>query len=80
MDAVLLRALDRGYVDGPDLFTGLFAGNPTDRVVRFLDGLSGPGEELAIMRSTPMPAMVRAAVGDAAARGGRRLRRNPKIT
>jgi lycopene beta-cyclase len=77
---VLLRALDRGYVDGPGLFVDLFAGNPTDRVVRFLDGLSNPREELAIMRSTPMPAMARAALGDATGRVGQRLRRNPKIT
>jgi lycopene beta-cyclase len=72
MDAVLLRALDRGYVRGPELFTGMFAQNPSDRVVRFLDGRSGPMDELALMRTTPMPAMVRATVEDAAARARRR--------
>lgn len=81
MDAVLLRALDRGYIQGPELFTGLFADHPSDRVVRFLDGLSGPRDELAIMRSTPWPAMMRAAIEDAATRagsliGGRNGRRN----
>jgi lycopene beta-cyclase len=73
MDAVLLRALDRGYVDGPRLFTDLFARNPVERVVRFLDGRSGVGEELAVMRTAPMPAMLRAAGEDALARAGRRL-------
>jgi lycopene beta-cyclase len=71
LDAVLLRALDHGYVPGPELFTGLFADHPSDRVVRFLDGLSGPIEELAMMRSAPMPAMIRATAEDAAARVGR---------
>lgn len=74
LDAVLLRALDRGYVPGPELFTGLFASNPSERVVRFLDGLSGPVDELAVMRSAPMPAMLRATLEDAAARAVRRVR------
>ena len=73
LDAVLLRALDRGYVQGPDLFTGLFERNPSDRVVRFLDGLSGPVDELALMRTTPMRPMVRATIEDAGARLRRRL-------
>lgn len=72
LDAVLLRALDRGYVQGPELFTGLFAGNPSGRVVRFLDGTSGPVDELALMWTTPMPPMVRATIEDAAARVRRR--------
>jgi lycopene beta-cyclase len=72
MDAVLLRALDRGYVRGPELFTGLFAANPSDRVVRFLDGLSGPGDELALMRTTPVTPMLRATIEDAGARLRRR--------
>jgi lycopene beta-cyclase len=75
MDAVLLRALDRGYVQGPELFAGLFADNPTQRVVRFLDGLSGPLEELALMRSTPVLPMLRATIGDGAARARRRAHR-----
>ena len=75
LDAVLLRALDRGYVSGPELFTGLFADNPSDRVVRFLDGLSGPMDELALMGTTPIRPMLRATIEDAAARAVRRLRR-----
>ncbi|GAA3608205.1 lycopene cyclase family protein [Kineosporia mesophila] len=68
MDAVMLRALDRGYVDGPGLFTSLFERNPSDRVIRFLDGTSSPADELAIMSSTPAPAMMRSAMEDASAR------------
>ena len=72
MDAVLLRALDRGYLRGPELFTGLFADNPSDRVVRFLDGQSGLFDDLALMWTTPVPPMARATVEDAAARAARR--------
>ncbi len=73
LDAVLLRALDRGYVRGPELFTGLFEANPSERVVRFLDGESSLVDELAIMRSSPMTPMLRATVEDAAGRVRRRL-------
>ncbi len=73
MDAVLLRALDRGYIDGPGLFAGLFARQPSERVIRFLDGTSTPADELAIMSSTPTPAMMRSAVEDAAVRVRRTL-------
>jgi lycopene beta-cyclase len=78
LDAVLLRALDRNYLRGPELFTGLFADNPTDRVLRFLDGLSGPLDELAIMRSAPTAPMVRATIEDAAARLRRRAAHQPR--
>ena len=39
----------------------------------FLDGASRPLDELAIMRSTPMPAMLRATIEDATERGRRRI-------
>lgn len=68
MDAVLLRAFDRGLVDGPDLFVRLFERNPPTRVLRFLDGATCLREELAVMASAPMVAMTRAATGDAGAR------------
>lgn len=71
MDAVLLRALRTGGIDGPDLFTGLFAANRPERVIRFLDGVSGPGDDLAVMRSAPPWPMVRAGAADA---GGRLVR------
>jgi lycopene beta-cyclase len=72
MDAVMLRALDRGLIGGPELFVSLFQGNPTDRVLRFLDGRSTRREELALMMTAPTRPMVRATVGDAAARVRRR--------
>lgn len=74
MDAVLLRALDTGAVDGPQLLTDLFRHNPTMRVIRFLDGASSPAEDLAVMRSTPALAMARSALADAGSRAGRRAR------
>lgn len=62
MDAVLLRALDTGRLDGPRFFTDLFARNPVERVLRFLDGTSSPREELAVMAGSPARVMLRSAV------------------
>jgi len=62
MDAVMLRALDDRLVDGPAFFRQLFRRQPIERVLRFLDGASTRGEDLAIMASAPLPAMTRAAV------------------
>ncbi|MFF6959495.1 lycopene cyclase family protein [Streptomyces sp. NPDC008317] len=59
MDAVMLRALDTGRVDGADFFTGLFRRVPTERLLRFLDGGSGPGEDFLIGLSTPVAPMLR---------------------
>jgi lycopene beta-cyclase len=73
MDAVLLRALDRDLVNGPDLFVRLFGRNPPARVLRFLDGTTSVTEDLAVMASAPTAAMTRAALEDAAARLRRRL-------
>lgn len=74
MDAVALRALDRGSVGGPQFFARLFDRNPAERVLRFLDGTTTPAEELAVMSSTRLRPMVTAAVGDAAHRLRDRLR------
>ncbi|MEJ5945557.1 lycopene cyclase family protein [Pseudokineococcus basanitobsidens] len=74
MDALLLRGLASGALDGPDFFARLFARNPTDRVLRFLDGSTSVREELALMASAPRAAMTRLAVQDAAVRTARRLR------
>ncbi|MEV4544651.1 lycopene cyclase family protein [Micromonospora echinaurantiaca] len=73
MDAVALRALDRGGVSGPDFFDRLFDRNPAERVLRFLDGATSPVEELAVMSSTRLPPMVAATAGDAADRLRARL-------
>ncbi|MBA9004654.1 lycopene cyclase family protein [Thermomonospora cellulosilytica] len=61
MDAVLLRALDRGRVDGAAFFTGLFARTPPERLLRFLDGRSRPWEDIAIGLNTPVWPMLRTA-------------------
>ncbi|WLS48818.1 lycopene cyclase family protein [Micromonospora profundi] len=74
MDAVALRALDRGGVGGPEFFDRLFDRNPAERVLRFLDGATTPAEEIAIMSSTRLVPMIAATAGDAAHRVRDRLR------
>ncbi|MEV0026403.1 lycopene cyclase family protein [Streptomyces atroolivaceus] len=61
MDAVLLRALDTGRVDGPRFFTDLFRRVPMERLLRFLDGGSTPWEEFGIGLRTPVGPMLRTA-------------------
>jgi lycopene beta-cyclase len=77
LDAVALRALDRGHVAGVEFFGRLFDRNPAQRVLRFLDGVTSPAEELAVMRSSPLLPMTGAVLGDAADRVRARLRRAP---
>ncbi|MFE7118025.1 lycopene cyclase family protein [Streptomyces sp. NPDC057654] len=62
MDAVLLRALDTGRVDGPGFFTDLFRRVPPERLLRFLDGDTTPWEEWGIGLRTPIGPMLRTAV------------------
>ncbi|MEU8825409.1 lycopene cyclase family protein [Streptomyces sp. NPDC048636] len=62
MDAVLLRALDSGRIDGPDFFTALFRRTPPERLLRFLDGATSPWEEWGIGLRTPVGPMLRTAV------------------
>jgi lycopene beta-cyclase len=62
MDALMLRALDGGLLDGAEFFAGLFEAQPTERVLRFLDGSTSLREDLAVMASAPKAAMVRAAL------------------
>ncbi|WP_078883740.1 lycopene cyclase family protein [Streptomyces sp. NRRL S-340] len=62
MDAVLLRALDSGLVDGPALFTHLFGRVPVPRLLRFLDGATSLLEDLSIGLRTPVGPMLRSAV------------------
>ncbi|WP_111602649.1 lycopene cyclase family protein [Streptomyces sp. Amel2xB2] len=59
MDAVLLRALAAGRVDGAAFLTGLFRQHPADRVLRFLEGRSTPAAEWAIGLGTPVLPMAR---------------------
>ncbi|WP_217166468.1 lycopene cyclase family protein [Streptomyces sp. AC512_CC834] len=62
MDAVLLRALDTGRINGPDFFTDLFRRIPPQRLLRFLDGVTSPLEELGIGLRTPVGPMLRTAL------------------
>ncbi len=62
MDAVLLRALDTGRIDGPAFFTGLFRHTPGERLLRFLDGATSPWEEWGIGLRTPVGPMLRTAL------------------
>lgn len=62
VDAVLLRGLLSGDVDGTRFFPLLFASNPVPRVLDFLDGLTTPAQDLALMASVPALPMVRAAM------------------
>ncbi|MEU5209005.1 lycopene cyclase family protein [Streptomyces sp. NPDC020742] len=59
LDAVLLRALDSGRVDGAAFFGGLFGAVPMERLLRFLDGRSRLWEDLTIGLRTPVLPMLR---------------------
>lgn len=61
MDAVLLRALDTGRIDGPDFFYRLFDRVPTVRLLRFLDGATRLYEDLAVGVHAPVAPMLRTA-------------------
>lgn len=61
MDAVLLRALAAGRVDGAAFFERLFARNDTGRLLRFLDGETTPWQDLRIGATTPVLPMLWAA-------------------
>lgn len=61
MDAVMLRALDTGRVNGPDFFTRLFRRMPAERVLRFLDGRTGLWEDVLLGLATPVGPMLRTA-------------------
>ncbi|MFC5381358.1 lycopene cyclase family protein [Aquipuribacter nitratireducens] len=75
IDAVQLRALDAGLVAGPRFFVDLFERRPAGQVLRFLDGLTSPAEEVAVMSGAPTLPMTRAAAQDARARVARTVRR-----
>ena len=62
MDRLLLRAVDGGLLDGAAFFADLFDRQPTERVLRFLDGSTSVREDLAVMASAPRAPMIRAAL------------------
>ncbi|MGW2964905.1 lycopene cyclase family protein [Streptomyces sp. NPDC001220] len=61
MDAVMLRALDSGRVDGAAFFSRLFSQVPMERLLRFLDGRTRLLEDLAVGIRAPVLPMLRAA-------------------
>ncbi|MER6789440.1 lycopene cyclase family protein [Streptomyces sp. NPDC000658] len=61
MDAVMLRALDTGRVDGAAFFERLFARVPMERLLRFLDGGARLHEDLSVGVRTPVLPMLRCA-------------------
>ncbi|MEU9098384.1 lycopene cyclase family protein [Streptomyces sp. NPDC048361] len=65
MDAVLLRGLASGRVDGAAFFGQLFAHIPMERLLRFLDGRTTLGQDIAIGLHTPILPMVRSALAAA---------------
>ncbi|MFF3485840.1 lycopene cyclase family protein [Streptomyces sp. NPDC002701] len=61
MDAVLLRALDSGRVDGAAFFARLFTRVPMERLLRFLDGGTHLYEDVSLGFRTPVLPMLRSA-------------------
>ncbi|MBL1065842.1 lycopene cyclase family protein [Streptomyces sp. 7-21] len=61
LDAVMLRALATGRLDGPAFFSRLFARVPAERLLRFLDGGTRLWEDLAVGRCVPARPMLRSA-------------------
>lgn len=61
MDAMLLRALATGRVNGPAFFADLFRQVPAERLLRFLDGATSLREDWSIGLRTPIRAMLRTA-------------------
>ncbi|MDQ1034013.1 lycopene beta-cyclase [Streptomyces sp. V3I8] len=61
MDAVMLRALDSGRVDGAAFFARLFTRVPMERLLRFLDGGTRLHEDLSLGLRTPVLPMLRSA-------------------
>lgn len=62
LDGVLLELWEHEPALLPALFTSLFARNPPDRVLRFLDESAGVGEVLRLIASLPALPFLRAAV------------------
>jgi lycopene beta-cyclase len=62
LDALLLRVLDRDPAEFERAFARLFAANPVERMLRFLDEDTRVREELRVMASLPPGPYLRAAV------------------
>lgn len=53
-DATLLSILEKNKIAGADVFPGLFASNPTSRVLDFLNGETNLLDEVRLMSTTDM--------------------------
>ncbi|MEM1214271.1 MAG: lycopene cyclase family protein [Bacteroidota bacterium] len=58
-DSLMLRVLQHQRYPGDQLFGQLFEKNPPKRLLRFLNGESHLGEEIALMSTTPIPVFLR---------------------
>lgn len=61
LDAIWLHALATERAELEPAFLALFAGVPTDRVLRFLDGRSSTGDLVHVVRALPRGPFLRAA-------------------
>lgn len=72
-DDTLLRILQNGRLRGADLFVDLFASNPPERVLAFLNGETSIPDELRLMSTTRIgvfgKAFIEAVAGQGAAAG-----------
>lgn len=59
-DRLMLRVLEKSGYPGADLFGQLFAKNPPQRMLRFLNGESTVAEELAVMATAPTGVFLKA--------------------
>jgi len=64
-DATLLRILQNGELPGDELFTDMFANNPPERVLAFLNGETTFAQELKFMSKTDIVLFGRRFVGEA---------------
>ena len=58
-DAMLLNVMDEQGEKSESIFSALFRNNPPQRILKFLDEETHPGEELKIMNSVPRTLFVR---------------------
>lgn len=72
-DSVLLRVLQHNYADADRIFASLFANNPPQRVLAFLNGQSSMRQELALLASVPTAPFARALWEEVATGALRRL-------
>ncbi|MGI4894792.1 MAG: lycopene cyclase family protein [Janthinobacterium lividum] len=63
MDSIVLQALASGRIEGAQFFVDLFRRNPVQRVLGFLDGATGPADDVRLMATSPRGPMVSTLLG-----------------